>query len=204
MAIKNNTGTRGFTIVELIIVIVVIGILFSLIFVAYQGVQENARRTKIRNDVSEIENAIRLARNKTHKTLPQLTGAFDTAQSCIDVPSGYDLSLHDATTASCWSDYQHAMDAVSQASGSNVSNLTDPWNRPYLIDENELEYQYGGPYAGKNTCYWDTISVYSHPYVHDGWNDSGYVIPNVNYGNDLEPSGYTVCSSKENGGTGGV
>lgn len=53
-------STSGFTIVELLIVIVVIAILASISIVAYSGIQARARDSQRRNDVSEIVKALEL------------------------------------------------------------------------------------------------------------------------------------------------
>lgn len=52
--------TRGFTIVELLIVIVVIGVLASIAIVAYNGVQAGARDAKRKSDVAAIVKALEL------------------------------------------------------------------------------------------------------------------------------------------------
>ena len=46
---------RGFTIVELLIVIVVIAILAAITIVAYNGVQERSRATFISDELKKIE-----------------------------------------------------------------------------------------------------------------------------------------------------
>jgi len=51
---------KGFTIVELLIVIVVIGILSSISVVSYNGVQANARDTARKSDVTAIAKALQL------------------------------------------------------------------------------------------------------------------------------------------------
>ena len=51
---------KGFTIVELLIVIVVIGILAAITIVAYNGVQARANDTKIRAVAVQVEKAIKL------------------------------------------------------------------------------------------------------------------------------------------------
>lgn len=48
---KNN---RGFTIVELLIVIVVIGILAALVIVTYNGIQQKARDTERKTDINAL------------------------------------------------------------------------------------------------------------------------------------------------------
>lgn len=48
--IKQLKNERGFTIVELLIVIVIIGILAALVIVAYTGIQNRAKTTKYQTD----------------------------------------------------------------------------------------------------------------------------------------------------------
>lgn len=51
---------RGFTIVELLIVIVVIAILAAISIVAYNGVQQRARDTTRKNDLAQLAKATKL------------------------------------------------------------------------------------------------------------------------------------------------
>lgn len=48
-------GRQGFTIVELLIVIVVIGILAALVIVTYNGIQQRARDTERKTDIKGIQ-----------------------------------------------------------------------------------------------------------------------------------------------------
>jgi type II secretion system protein G len=59
---------RGFTIVELLIVIVVIGILAAITIVAFNGVQDRSKATAKINDIKSIQKAIELyyAQNGTY------------------------------------------------------------------------------------------------------------------------------------------
>ncbi|HET9850164.1 MAG TPA: prepilin-type N-terminal cleavage/methylation domain-containing protein [Candidatus Saccharimonadales bacterium] len=49
---------RGFTIVELLIVIIVIGILATLVITTYNGVQSKARDTKRKTDLNSIQGQV--------------------------------------------------------------------------------------------------------------------------------------------------
>ncbi len=52
----------GFTIVELLIVIVVIGILAAITIVAYNGVQSRARESSLRSDLTNIAKQLEMYR----------------------------------------------------------------------------------------------------------------------------------------------
>lgn len=78
----NKTKTAGFTIVELLIVIVVIGILAAITIVAYNGIQNRARATNALNAAvnilkkAEIYNTDDTAPTVGYPVLPsQLSGA---------------------------------------------------------------------------------------------------------------------------------
>jgi prepilin-type N-terminal cleavage/methylation domain-containing protein len=52
---KRNLNNRGFTIVELLIVIVVIGILALLVITTYSGIQQKARNSQRQTDVQSMQ-----------------------------------------------------------------------------------------------------------------------------------------------------
>jgi type II secretion system protein G len=62
---KNLKAPRGFTIVELLIVIVVIAILASISVVAYSGVQQRARDTRRVSDMNTIVKALEMYKIQT-------------------------------------------------------------------------------------------------------------------------------------------
>jgi prepilin-type N-terminal cleavage/methylation domain-containing protein len=144
----------GFTIVELLIVIVVIGILASIVVAAYNGVQRNSQFSKMKTDLNQLSTAIQLARQANANVLLGITGSTYTAGACVAKAAGTDLAALPKSDG-CWVSYLQALDRISIASGTNVRNLVDPWGRPYFIDENEGE---GGG------CGLGIISAYAQPF----------------------------------------
>jgi prepilin-type N-terminal cleavage/methylation domain-containing protein len=67
----------GFTIVELLIVIVVIGILATLVIVTFTGIQQKARDSKRQTDINAVDSHIEsyYAQSGNYPTFAQLTDA---------------------------------------------------------------------------------------------------------------------------------
>lgn len=160
----------GFTIVELLIVIVVIAILAAIVLVTYNGIQNSAREAKIDADLAQIEKAILLARINTDQTLFAITGNGWTGEGCMTANSGSDLTnTANPNVATCWAAWENFVETVSAASGANIRNITDPWGRPYYVDENEG--QNGG------SCTKDDLARYYEP--HQQWgNTDARTVPN--------------------------
>jgi prepilin-type N-terminal cleavage/methylation domain-containing protein len=149
---------NGFTIVELLIVIVVIAILAAVSIVAYNGIQTRALESKASSDISTIIKAINLARVNTGKTLLDITSNNGSAYDCTTYANDTDLSTVSQSDL-CWVRYDQAMSAISTAAEVNITSIKDPWGRPYYIDQNEGE---GGG------CNKDTVAMFKRPYT-PGW-----------------------------------
>lgn len=83
---------KGFTIVELLIVIVVIGILAAIVIVAYNGVTARANDTKVRNAAAQLEKSIfawsiETGNTVIHGGLNSTTAVGSTG--CVDGVSGW-------------------------------------------------------------------------------------------------------------------
>lgn len=124
-----KSKNRGFTIVELLIVIVVIAILAAISVVAYNGIQSRAENTKTLSAASAWAKSLQLYR--TDK------GVFPPVNSCLGKPDTYT----DSYNGRCWapdtsgwtvsgtfnsimSDY---MNNPSEPSNKNVHNETDQY-----------------------------------------------------------------------------
>jgi general secretion pathway protein G len=70
LSLKNKND--GFTIVELLIVIVIIGILATLVIVTFTGIQQRARNTKRQTDVNAVSSHLE-AYNANTGMYPTLT-----------------------------------------------------------------------------------------------------------------------------------
>lgn len=85
-----NSKRRGFTIVELLIVIVVIGILAAITIVAYGGIQSRARDSARKADISTLKKALEIYKLDN--------GRFPAATSSQPVYGGWELSTDTAGT----------------------------------------------------------------------------------------------------------
>jgi prepilin-type N-terminal cleavage/methylation domain-containing protein len=81
---RRSSRTRGFTIVELLIVIVVIGILAAITIVAYNGIQQRATNTAIIAAAKQTVNAV-TAYRMTYDKYPSMGGyCVTTDNSCVN------------------------------------------------------------------------------------------------------------------------
>lgn len=133
VSLKNKS--KGFTIVELLIVIVVIGILATLVIVTFTGIQQKARDSKRKTDVGAVQAALEsyYSSNNTYPTLAHLQDStwlkdnlkgFDP--SALQDPKGAAGSTVGATASSTQYGY-----VVSADTGT----VDDPTKPPTTCDD---------------------------------------------------------------------
>ena len=125
---------NGFTVVELLIVIVVIGVLAGISVVAYNGIQERARNSSLLSSVDAIEKAATV--HQINYGMVPLTYNTDTSQyvtegnrlfSCIGKLSDYPANS-DFAVGECYKDggqvFATVDTAVNNQFASVVKNLS--------------------------------------------------------------------------------
>ena len=85
---KNLRSPRAFTLIELLVVIAIIAILIGMLFPAFSAVQNQARRTQARNDLTQIVTAVNAFYTEYGK-YPIV--AADTIITNSSVPTNADL-----------------------------------------------------------------------------------------------------------------
>lgn len=107
--LKNN---RGFTIVEIVIVITVIAVLASITMVAYNGVQKRSRDSLRTNDVSTLGKAISIYATQTGSWTP--AGCGDTSNTLTgDINRVYSGN----SIMTCLKNYDSTTKQISDPSG---------------------------------------------------------------------------------------
>jgi prepilin-type N-terminal cleavage/methylation domain-containing protein len=137
-ALQRSHHARAFTLIELLVVIAIIAILIGLLFPAFRAVQDQAKRTQTKNDLTQIVNAV---------------NAFYTDYG------KYPLATQgsEATFTSDNSDVMFTLRAI--ASGANAANALNPRKIVFLSPPDVKDPNY--PRAGVTSA-----GIYYDPWGH--------------------------------------
>ena len=121
--IKNMKEQKGFTIVELLIVIVVIGILAAIVIVAFNGVQQRAKMTSAKSAAASVQKKIE-AYNAATTSYPSATtySAMTTALNSQD-----ESKLGDVTIAAPSDSTGQKTVAIYRCSTAGVTAYSVAW-----------------------------------------------------------------------------
>jgi len=141
---KSWAKQTGFTIVELLIVIVVIGILAAITITAYNGVQTRARNTQTVQAVTAWVKAVKLYNVET--------GGWPSGTSCLG-----EIDTYQGDGGACWSNGAYV-------SNSAFINLIKPYmgNKAAIPSLNKVETTASGVWTrgGRYDNSGGTHSVY--------------------------------------------
>ena len=110
-----NSDNRGFTIVELLIVIVVIGILAAITIVAFNGIQQRARNTQVTSGVRTYIGAI--------KQYAVLNSGYPTQAGCLG--EGYPDTYCWVGDSGTWRTYDNLDDEIEKVISTQPTLATE-------------------------------------------------------------------------------
>lgn len=70
MNVQTKNNTKGFTIIEVVLVLAIAGLIFLMVFIALPALQRNQRDTARKNDVSSVAAAITNYSSNNRGTFP--------------------------------------------------------------------------------------------------------------------------------------
>ena len=160
---KSLRKTGGFTLIELLVVIAIIAILIGLLFPAFNAVQNQARRTQAKNDLTQIVTAVNAYYTEYGK-YPLVTA--DTIITTTSTPNNADLFYTLRAVASganaldvanprkiVFINPPDVKDPANPRSGigtavATIGQYFDPWGTPYLAQINgTYDNQLPNPYT---------------------------------------------------------
>lgn len=144
--IKNKQLNLGFTIVELLVVIAVIGILASITIVSYVGITQQANVANIKADISQAASKINVfhSNNGVYPTGIDDCQNTDPKKICIEFKSGNEYNYSSPTPNSTF-----VLDVNNGVTKYRVDNTSAiPFIAPSAIPITAIAAISGTPQAG--------------------------------------------------------
>ncbi|MEI6850768.1 MAG: FISUMP domain-containing protein [Candidatus Saccharibacteria bacterium] len=125
MKSKTNSKQSAFTIVELLVVIVVIGILAAITIVAYTGISKKATEATLQSDLSGASKQLEIFKvtNGAYPETNNCSIAVSTTNICLK-PSGTNTLSYTPGTQT--NPQTYSLDAVNGTNNYNVTNNSAP------------------------------------------------------------------------------
>jgi prepilin-type N-terminal cleavage/methylation domain-containing protein len=160
-AMQKNSS--AFTLIELLVVIAIIAILIGLLFPAFRAVQDQAKRTQAKNDLTQIVNAVNAFYTDYGKyplvTADTTYGPGGTANNVLfNVLRGIDTTNNPRQIVFINPPYVKVptnprSGIATQATAINgisvaIGDFVDPWGTPYNVAiDGGYNNQLGNPYT---------------------------------------------------------
>lgn len=76
MNVQQKNKEKGFTIIEVVLVLAIAGLIFLMVFIALPALQRNQRDTQRKNDMSRVQSAIQSYQSNNRNQLPTFNATF--------------------------------------------------------------------------------------------------------------------------------
>lgn len=128
MNVQQTKKEKGFTIIEVVLVLAIAGLIFLMVFIALPALQRNQRDTQRKNDLSRAQTAINNYQSNNRNALPSNWPDFATnylraGNDTFTDPSGADYVFNDlAVSASVPSVFADAQNRIYYTTSATCGN----------------------------------------------------------------------------------
>src|SRR5947208_2565387 len=153
-----SKNTDGFTLIELLVVITIIAILLGLLFPVFRGIQNQAKKTQAKNDLTQIVTAVNAFYTEygryplvTADTIYGPAGSNNPNKTLFDVLRG--INIVENSRQVVFIAPPDAKDPTQPRSGIGTAAATageyfDPWGTAYNIAiDGNYDNQIANPYS---------------------------------------------------------
>jgi len=139
-ALQRRRDARAFTLIELLVVIAIIAILMGLLFPAYRAVQNQARQTQAKNDLTQIVAAVNAFYTEYGKyplatdenTIANNAGLFNVLRAKDPANNPRQIVFINPPNVKDASNPRSGI--ATQTVGSiPAGSYVDPWGKPYRL-----------------------------------------------------------------------
>ena len=141
------TTRKGFTLIEILIVVIILGILAAIVIPQFAGASQDARTQSLRSTVQTLRSQIALYKLQHGDTLPNLSGTG----AGNGWPALTASSVYQGTTVG---PYMQSTPVNSLTNGSVVKNGVNP---PVAVAGADFVYDYGAGTGSGNM--WGTTDT---------------------------------------------
>lgn len=122
---------KGFTIIEVVLVLAIAGLIFLMVFIALPALQRNQRDTQRRNDLSRVQSSIQNYQTNNRNSLPTFDGNFisqylTTGGDKFTDPNGNDYSFKEGGTVNASFDTTQSVIYVTKGAICGDNNSVTP------------------------------------------------------------------------------
>lgn len=120
MNVKQQSKQKGFTIIEVVLVLAIAGLIFLMVFIALPALQRNQRDQQRRNDLGRVQTAIQNYQTNNRNALPTFDNTFiaqylTTGGDAFADPNGNAYSFKEGGTVNTTFDPANSVIYVTRA-----------------------------------------------------------------------------------------